>query len=86
MGAVSILTVYAIALRESNGRRIYPFLWREIFCLFVVQPQAVYKVKDGFAQGNSDMGQTVAWILFNKHFTALPFLLLRPVSPGNGSA
>lgn len=51
-----------------------------------VQPQAAYKAKDGFAQENSEMGQTFAWILFNKHFAALPFLLLRPVSPGNGSA
>lgn len=86
MGAVSILAVYAVALRGSNGGRIYPSLWREIFCLFVVRPQAAYKVKDGFAQEYSEMGQTFAWILFNKHFAALPFLLLRPVSPGNSTA
>lgn len=42
--------------------------------------------KDGFSQGNSEMGQTFAWILFSKHFAALSFLLSRPVSPGNGSA
>lgn len=54
--------------------------------MFVVPPQAAHKVKDGFAQGNSEMGQTSVWILFNKHFAAFPFLLSSPVSPGSGSA
>lgn len=58
----------------------------EQYLLFVLPPEAANKAKDGFAQGNSEMGQTFAWILFSEHFAALPFLLSRPVSPGNGSA
>lgn len=53
---------------------------------YLLFARAADKVKDGFAQGNSEMGQTFAWILFSKHFAALPFLLSSPVSPGNGSA
>lgn len=63
LGAVSLMTVCAVVFGGSNGKRIYLFFFffnGEIFCLFVVQPQAAHKIKEGFAQGNSEMGQTFA--------------------------
>lgn len=57
LGAVSLMTAYTVVCGGSNGGRIYPFfLLREILCVLAVQPQAVCKVKDWFAEGNSEMG------------------------------
>lgn len=45
LGAVSVLTVYAVALRGGNGGTIHPFLCLFV-CLSVVQLKAAYKVKN----------------------------------------